>query len=83
MKFYINRLVIWFEKEDKPQRRVVEFEKNRVNVITGSSSTGKSNILAIIDYCLLAENPKIVIPVINENAEWYGLGLWNKEDEAL
>lgn len=38
MKFYINRLVIWFEKEDKPQRRVVEFEKNRVNVITGSSS---------------------------------------------
>lgn len=73
MKFYINRLVIWFEKEDKPQRRVVEFEKNRVNVITGSSSTGKSNILAIIDYCLLAENPKIVIPVINENAEWYGL----------
>ena len=38
-----------------------------------SSSTGKSNILAIIDYCLLAENPKIVIPVINENAEWYGL----------
>lgn len=39
MKFYINRLVIWFEKDDKPQRRVVEFEKNKVNVITGSSST--------------------------------------------
>lgn len=73
MKFNINRLVIWFKKEDTPQRRVLEFEKNKVNVITGSSSTGKSNILAIIDYCLLTNNPKIVIPVINENAEWYGL----------
>lgn len=73
MKFYINRLVIWFKKDDTPPKRVIEFEKNKVNVITGSSSTGKSNILAIIDYCLLTNNPKIVIPVINENAEWYGL----------
>lgn len=73
MRFHINRLVIWFKKDDVPQRRVIEFEKNKVNVITGSSSTGKSNILAIIDYCLLTNNPKIVIPVINENAEWYGL----------
>ena len=73
MNFYINRLVIWFKKDDEPQKRVISFEKNKVNVITGSSSTGKSNILAIIDYCLLTENPKIVIPVINENAEWYGL----------
>lgn len=73
MKFHINRLVIWFSKDDVPQRRVLDFENNKVNVITGSSSTGKSNILAIIDYCLLTNNPKIVIPVINEYAEWYGL----------
>lgn len=73
MKFIINKLIIWFKKDDRPSRRVISFEKNKVNVITGSSSTGKSNILAIIDYCLLTDNPKIVIPVINENAEWYGL----------
>ncbi len=73
MKFHINRLVIWFNKDDVSKKRVIDFDKNKVNVITGSSSTGKSNILAIIDYCLLTNNPKIVIPVINENAEWYGL----------
>ena len=73
MKFSINRLVIWFKSDDTPQKREIKFERNKVNVITGSSSTGKSNILAIIDYCLLTNNPKIVIPVINEAAEWYGL----------
>lgn len=71
MRFHIKRLFIWFSKEDEP--RVLKFENNKVNVITGDSSTGKSNILAIIDYCLLSDNPKIVYPVINEFAEWYGL----------
>lgn len=83
MKFYITRLVIWFKKDDTPQRRVIDFENNKVNVITGSSSTGKSNILAIIDYCLLTNNPKIVIPVINENAEWYGLEFVVGENEMF
>lgn len=71
MNFNISRIVIWFQKDDKP--REIKFKKNKVNVITGSSSTGKSNILAIIDYCLLTNNPKIVIPVITEFATWFGL----------
>mgnify|MGYP000442884928 FL=1 len=62
---------IWFGRGIKP--RTLEFENNKVNVITGSSSTGKSNIYSIIDYCLLSGNVNIVYPVINENAEWYGL----------
>jgi len=71
MKFYIKKLYIWFEKGIKP--RTIEFENNKVNVVTGSSSTGKSNIYAIIDYCLLSGKVNIVHPVINENAQWYGL----------
>ena len=71
MKLFISKLYIWFDKGIKP--RVITFENNRVNVITGSSSTGKSNIYAIIDYCLLSGRPNIVFPVINENARWYGL----------
>ena len=71
MKFFISKLYIWFDKGIKP--RVITFDNNRVNVITGSSSTGKSNIYAIIDYCLLSGRPNIVFPVINENASWYGL----------
>ncbi len=71
MKFCIEKLYIWFDRDIKP--RVLKFDKNKVNVVTGSSSTGKSNIYAIIDYCLLSGNVNIVHPVINENAEWYGL----------
>lgn len=71
MKLFISKLHIWFDKGIKP--RTITFENNKVNVITGSSSTGKSNIYAIIDYCLLSGRPNIVFPIINENARWYGL----------
>ncbi len=42
-------------------------------MITGDSSTGKSSVLKIIDYCLLSERSTIVEDVINENVAWYGL----------
>ena len=71
MKFHIKKLYIWFDRNVEP--RILKFDNNKVNVITGSSSTGKSNIYAIIDYCLLSGNVNIVYPVINENAQWYGL----------
>lgn len=71
MNFYIKKLHIWFKPGEK--RRTIQFINNKVNIITGSSSRGKSNILAIIDYCLLSTKPRIVYPVINEYAEWYGI----------
>lgn len=77
MKFHISKLYIWFGRELQP--RVLTFENNKVNVITGSSSTGKSNIYSIIDYCLLSTKPNIVIPVINETAQWYGLEFYIKD----
>lgn len=64
MKFNVSRLIIWFEPVDEPQ--VLSFYPNKVNVITGNSSTGKSNIIAIINYCLLSEKSNIVEPVINQ-----------------
>ena len=48
MKFVIHKLYIWFGEEYEP--RILSFEENKVNVITGSSSPGKSNILANIDF---------------------------------
>lgn len=38
------------------RRRVVEFEPDVVNVITGASGTGKSAIIDAIDYCLGSKN---------------------------
>lgn len=71
MKFVIHKLCIWFGCEYEP--RILEFKENKVNVITGSSSTGKSNILAIIDFCLLSTKSNIVQPVVNQYSEWYGM----------
>lgn len=71
MNFYIRQIKLWFNKLVEP--KVYEFEPNKINVITGDSSTGKSSILRIIDYCLLSERSTIVEDVINQNVSWYGL----------
>ena len=71
MNFYIRQIELWFKKNVAP--KVYEFEPNKINVITGDSSTGKSSILRIIDYCLLTERSTIVEDVINQNVKWYGL----------
>ena len=71
MNFYISKIRLWFRSGEKPRDLV--FEADKVNVITGDSSTGKSSVLKIIDYCLLSERSTIVRDVINENVAWYGL----------
>lgn len=52
------------------------FEPDKINVITGDSSTGKSSILGVIDYCLLSDAPTIVENIINENVEYYGINIY-------
>lgn len=71
MNFYIKKIKLWFKTHSQPKEYT--FEKNKVNVVTGDSSTGKSSILRVIDYCLLSRESAIVEDVINENVMWYGL----------
>ena len=71
MNFYIKKIKLWFSTHSQPKEYI--FEKNKVNVVTGDSSTGKSSILRVIDYCLLSRESAIVEDVINENVAWYGL----------
>lgn len=70
MKFYIEKIYLWFSPEDKT---CLTFENNKVNVVRGNSSRGKSNLFAIIDYCLMSDKPNIVEPIINECTEFYGI----------
>lgn len=69
-KFSIEKIVLWLKNG---KQRVLKFEPDKVNVITGESNTGKSAILEIVDYCLFASSPQISDSIINENVEWYGL----------
>ena len=82
MNFYIKEIKLWFKTHTQPKSYF--FKKNKVNVITGDSSTGKSSILQIIDYCLLAPESAIVEDVINRNVSWYGLSFnLNGHDFAI
>lgn len=71
MNFYIKQIKLWFYHH--PDAKSYMFFPDKVNVITGDSSTGKSSILRVIDYCLLSKESGIVDDVINENVSWYGM----------
>lgn len=70
MIFHINKLILWLKSGNI---RELNFKKNKVNVITGESGTGKSEIISIIDYCFFASKIEITEEKINENVNWYGI----------
>lgn len=73
MRFYIDKMILWIK--DKKEPRILKFEKDKINVITGNSKTGKTAILEIIDYCFCGSSETVVISWehIGENVLWYGL----------
>lgn len=78
MNLYIASIRLWFKgfRENANKRKTYSFKPDKINVITGDSSTGKSSILGIIDYLLLSDNPTIVENIINENVEFYGMNVY-------
>ena len=72
MTFQIKKLILWPKKEGKTFK-TVDFALNKANVITGDSRTGKSAIVAIIDYCLASSDCLIPRDVIGDSVAWYGL----------
>ena len=72
MFFQIEKLILWPKKSGLAPR-IVNFEKNKLNLITGASKTGKSAIIPIMDYCLCASKCAIPTGVIRDKTDWYGL----------
>jgi len=67
----INNILLW---QKNGTLRNLELLENHVNVITGDSGKGKSSILYIIDYCLLASETKGISKAnIDSKITWYGL----------
>ena len=82
MKFQLLKLIIW-PKSKKIAPRIVNFEPGKVNVITGSSRTGKSAIIPIIDYCLASSDCFIPIDTIRDHASWYGIVFETETEQIL
>lgn len=72
MRFYIDQLLLWLKDGSL---RKLQFEEDKVNVITGNSKTGKTAVLEIIDYIFCGSDDTVVISqeYIGENVIWYGM----------
>jgi hypothetical protein len=81
MHFQLLKLVIWPRKTELGYQEVV-FQPGKLNVITGSSRTGKSAIIPIIDYCLASSDCLIPIDTIRDHTSWYGV-LFETLDEQI
>lgn len=67
----ISSVILWQKNGIK---RTLNFLHDRVNVITGDSGKGKSSILFIIDYCLLASGTTGISKTnIDSKVDWYGI----------
>jgi hypothetical protein len=56
-------------------KRTLSIRPGALNIITGSSATGKSALIAIVDYCLGRGECLIPEGVIRDTVAWYGLRL--------
>jgi len=65
-------MILW-PKNHLNKIRSLNFSEDEVNVIHGRSRTGKSSIIAIIDYCLGSEKCTIPVGPIRDKTEWFGL----------
>ena len=71
MRFQLNKIKLWFKNNSEPKE--YEFLPNKVNVITGDATIGKTSFMSIIDYCLLSNKNRIIEKTINENVSWYSI----------
>lgn len=59
---------------DSRMRRL-DFAPGALNIVTGESGTGKSALLAIVEYCLGRDTNFVPVGPITDTVEWYG-ALW-------
>ncbi|RWI86350.1 MAG: DUF3732 domain-containing protein [Mesorhizobium sp.] len=81
MHFQILKLILWPKNGGEP--RIVEFHPGLVNVISGSSKTGKSAVIPIIDYCLGSGKCSIPVGTIRTACAWFGLLIETLEGQKL
>jgi len=77
----IKEIVIYNTKNE--DGRIVEFRRGKVNIITGSSHTGKTALLDIVDYCLGSSSCNVAGGVIRDASEWFAVKFSLTEGELF
>jgi hypothetical protein len=65
------------------EMRILHLNKGGVSIITGSSKTGKSSLIDIVDYCFGAEQCRVPEGPIRRAVSWFGLRLSLKSGQAF
>lgn len=82
MRFAILNVVLWSRDESKSPR-ILNFAPGKLNIITGSSKTGKSAIIPIIDYCLGSGSCAIPVERIRDACSWFGVVIQLHDSQLL
>ncbi|MCC6584557.1 MAG: DUF3732 domain-containing protein [Chitinophagales bacterium] len=82
MEFRIKSIILWPKEESKTIRKI-DFELDKVNIITGGSEKGKSTIISIIDYCLGSSYCKIPTRTIRYHTQWFGILISLKDGDEM
>ena len=80
MSFQITDIVIY---SHSGERRIVDLHPGELNIITGDSKTGKTALIAIIDYCLGSGSCRIPAGIIRRAVQWVGIRLQLEEGHAF
>src|SRR5438046_2231262 len=71
MSWQLLHIAIYRPDEDVP--RVVRFHVGEVNIITGSSHTGKTALIQIVNYCLGSDICQVPAGIIRDTASWFAI----------
>ncbi len=80
MSFQVINIVLYgFNQE----QRVLSLKPGRLNIVTGSSKSGKTALIEILDYCFGASECGIPEGVIRQTVEWVGVRLQVPEGQVF
>src|SRR6266536_6029758 len=82
MYFQIKEVVLWPKRAGLAPSRV-KFDLGKANIISGTSRTGKSAIIPIIDYCLGSDKCTIPVNTIRDACSWFGIVVHTASGEKL
>ena len=80
MSFQIKDIVLY--RQDGEMRRL-EFAPGRLNIITGASKTGKTALIAVIEYCFGSTECHIPEGIMRRVVAWAGVRLALSGGEAF
>lgn len=63
--------------------RKLEFHLGATNIIVGDSTTGKSSLVDILEYCLGSDTCSVPEGPIRDTVEWYGVLLQMKKEQIF